>query len=110
MFKTSASFAYTMDVSRFTDQPSSACSDLSLRKLPTKGTQVENMMEFRANNINSYLELQFHGDVTVDCVESLTYPYDLMDKAKAKHLKVAEQWKSIGAEVYYLKNGKLEKL
>lgn len=68
------------------------------------------MANFRDNNIRSYLELQFHGDVTIDCVESLTYPYDLMDKARAKHLETAKKWQSIGAEVYYIKNGKLEKL
>jgi hypothetical protein len=48
--------------------------------------------------------------VTIDCVESLTFPYDLTEKAKSKYLGFAQKWKSIGTEVFYIKNGKLEKL
>ena len=66
--------------------------------------------KFRSDNISSYLELQFHGDVTVDCVESLTFPYDFTEKAKSKYLGFAQKWKSIGTEIYFIKNGKLEKL
>lgn len=93
-----------------TDPKAVSYDDMSLRRLPTKGTKVENMMDFRDHNINSYLELQYHGSVTVDCVESLTFPYDLTDKAKASMLEVAKKWQKTGAEVYYVKNGKLEKL
>ncbi|WP_407441877.1 hypothetical protein [Fibrobacter sp.] len=60
------------------------------------------MMDFRDHNINSYLEQQYHGNVTVDCVESLTFPYDLTDKAKASMLEVAKKWQKTGAEVYCL--------
>ena len=64
-------------------------------------------MKFKRDHISSYLELQFHGDLTVDCVESLTYPYDLMESRYSKHLAIAKKWKAAGAKIYYIANGKL---
>lgn len=93
-----------------TDPKAVSYDDMYESKLPVKGTQTDNMTKFRSDNISSYLELQFHGDVTIDCVESLTFPYDLTEKAKSKYLGFAQKWKSIGTEVFYIKNGKLEKL
>ena len=93
-----------------TDPKAVSYDDMSESRLPVKGTQTNNMTKFRSDNISSYLELQFHGDVTVDCVESLTFPYDLTEKANSKYLGFAQKWKGIGAEIYYVKNGKLEKL
>lgn len=93
-----------------TDPKAVSYDDMYESKLPVKGTQTNDMTKFRSDNIISYLELQFHGDVTIDCVESLTFPYDLTERAKSKYLGFAKKWKSIGAEVYYIKNGKLEKL
>lgn len=104
------SLGETYQPSLVTDPKAVSYDDMSERKLPKLGTDTSNMANFRDNNIRSYLELQFHGDVTIDCVESLTYPYDLMDKARAKHLETAKKWQSIGAEVYYIKNGMLKKL
>lgn len=61
--------------------------------------------------VYSYLELQFHGDLTVDCVESLAYPYDLMESWHSSERKEAEQWKAIGVTIYYIDaNGKLATL
>jgi hypothetical protein len=93
-----------------TDPKAVSYDDMYESKLPVKGTQTNDMTKFRSDNISSYLELQFHGDVTIDCVESLTFPYDLTEKAKSKYLGFAQKWKSIGVEVYYVKNGKLEKM
>lgn len=104
------SLGETYQPSLVTDPKAVSYDNMYEKKLPKLGTDTSDMAKFRNNNISSYLELQFHGDVTVDCVESLTYPYDLMDKARAKHLETAKKWQSIGAEVYYINNGKLEKL
>lgn len=93
-----------------TDPKAVSYDDMRESKLPVKGTQTNDMTKFRDDNIISYLELQFHGDVTIDCVESLTFPYDLTEKAKSKYLGFAQKWKSIGTEIYFIKNGKLEKL
>ena len=73
-----------------TDPKAFSYDNMDERKLPKKGTDPSDMVDFRRNKISTYLELQFHGDVTIDCVESLTFPYDLTDQAKSKYLNYAK--------------------
>lgn len=85
-----------------------SCSFDDLYKTPDNGNvQTDDLVKFKHDHISSYLELQYHGDLTVDCVESLTYPYDLMESRYSKHLAIAKKWKAAGAKIYYIANGKL---
>lgn len=104
------SLGETYQPSLVTDPKAVSYDDMSEWRLPVKGTQTDDMTKFRDEKISSYLELQFHGNVTIDCVESLTFPYDLASPDKSTYLGYAKKWKSIGVEVYYVKNGKLEKM
>ncbi len=90
-----------------TDPKAVSYDDIGELHLPPKSTQTANKENFRNDNI-CYLEQQFHGDVTIDCVEFLAYPYDLMEKSHVQHLATAKKWQGIGAEVYYIKGGKPE--
>ena len=56
----------------------------------------------KRKHISRYLELQYHGDLTIDCVESLTFPYDLKDGKYSKFLSIAEKWKDVGAKIFYI--------
>ena len=62
--------------------------------------------------IYGYCELQLHGDITPDLVESIAYPFDLMDKRHANDLRVARRWiNEVGVKVYYIdSNGNLATL
>lgn len=85
-----------------------SCSFDNLYKTPDSGNiQTDDLVKFKRDHISSYLELQYHGDLTVDCVESLTYPYDLTESRYSKHLAIAKKWKAAGAKIYYVANGKL---
>lgn len=85
-----------------------SCSFDDLYKTPDNGNiQTDDLVKFKRDHISSYLELQYHGDLTVDCVESLTYPYDLTESRYSKHLAIAKKWKAAGAKIYYVANGKL---
>lgn len=87
--------------------PRSCSFDAIWRTPDNANIQTDDLVQFKRDHINSYLELQFHGDLTVDCVESLTYPYDLMESRYSKHLATAKKWKSAGVKIYYIANGKL---
>ncbi len=85
-----------------------SCSFDDLYNTPDNGNiQTDDLVKFKRDHISSYLELQYHGDLTVDCVESLTYPYDLTESRYSKHLAIAKKWKAAGAKIYYVANGKL---
>lgn len=85
-----------------------SCSFDDLYKTPNSGNiQTDDLVKFKRDHISRYLELQFHGDLTVDCVESLTYPYDLTESRYSRHLAIAKKWKAAGAKIYYIANGKL---
>ncbi len=59
--------------------------------------------------ISCYCELQYHGDLTMDCVESIAFPYDITKKPSI--LAEAKEWKALGIKVYYLdSNDKLVEL
>ena len=80
-----------------------SCSFDNLYNTPDNdGIQTHDLAKFKRDHISSYLELQYHGDLTIDCVESLTFPYDLKEPSRSKFLKVAEKWKAAGAKVYYI--------
>ena len=92
-----------------------SCSFDDLSITPTKSSiKVENFTDFRKQHISRYLELQYHGDLTVDCVESLAFPYDLKNNADTRNiiaLPIAEKWKAKGVKVYYIdKNFQLKEL
>lgn len=82
-----------------------SCSFDDLYKTPTTAKKdVTDLAQFKRDHISSYLELQYHGELTIDCVESLTFPYNL----KTSHYKdVALKWKAKGVKVYYIDNDRL---
>jgi len=88
-----------------------SCSFDDLIKTPTsKNTQTSSFVQFERTHISSYLELQYHGELTVDCVESITFPYNLHEASRSKMLTVANKWKAAGVKVYYVDGGTLYQL
>lgn len=88
-----------------------ACSYDDFYNTPTSSNiQTANLVEFKKKHISTYLELQYHGQLTVDCIESITYPYDILDGSHDKFLKVAKEFKKKGASIYYIKGNALYKL
>lgn len=88
-----------------------SCSFDNMTRTPTSASEdITNLAEFKRNHISGYLELQYHGELTVDCVESLTFPYDIQDAHHSKFLAVAKKWKAVGAKVYYISGGTLLEL
>ena len=75
--------------------------------LPTKASDTSNLVEFKRKHISGYLELQYHGELGVDAVESITFPYDI---TQSKYLGVAKKWKSIGVRIYYVDGNSLKEL
>ena len=72
--------------------------------------QTKDLAKFKREHIASYIELQYHGKLTIDCVESLTYPYDLKHPSCSNFLEVAKKWKEAGVSIYYMKDGELFQL
>lgn len=92
------------------DPRSCSFDDLSITPRNAK-EDIADLNKFKRNHIVDYLELQFHGDLTIDCVESLTFPYDLKEPSRSKYLAIAERWKKkVGAKIYYVSGGKLLEL
>ena len=88
-----------------------SCSFDNISKTPTSSyAQTSDLAKFKRNYINSYLELQYHGDLTIDCVESLTFPYNLKDPSRSRYLNIAQKWKTKGVKIYYVDNGVLYQL
>lgn len=80
-----------------------ACSFDDMRNVPHDTTEsVKDLNKFKNNYIWSYLELQYHGELTLDCVESIAFPYDITEQSRAHLLQVARQWKARGVKVYFL--------
>lgn len=88
-----------------------ACSYDDFYNTPTSSNiQTANLVEFKKKHISTSLELQYHGQLTVDCIESITYPYDILDGSHDNFLKVAKEFKKKGASIYYIKGNALYKL
>lgn len=88
-----------------------ACSYDDFYNTPTsRNIQTTNLVEFKRQHISTYLELQYHGQLTVDCIESITYPYDILDGLHDKFLKIAKEFKKKGATIYYVKGNALYEL
>ena len=66
---------------------------------PTSTTTIGSMADFRSNHISGYLELQYHGELTLDCVESVAFPYDVTKNAR--YMPLAQRLKARGIQVYY---------
>ena len=82
-----------------------ACSyDDASYILPKSGTSTKSFGDWRRKHIRSYLELQFHGKLTPDCVESITFPYNVQTSS---YYNVALEWKKLGVKIYYIDGGKL---
>ena len=80
-----------------------AMGDRGWKNPPLRGADVTDMGKFRNRHINSYLELQYHGEVTVDCIESIAFPYDLLNSsAGKKYLAMAKRFKNKGVKIYYM--------
>ena len=88
-----------------------ACSFDDAYSVPhDRKESIKDLRAFKNKYISSYLELQYHGDLTLDCVESVSFPYDLTETSRANLLQVARQWKARGVAVYYLTSSGLMKL
>lgn len=88
-----------------------SCSFDDLSRTPTSASiQTKDLAQFKRNHIDLYIELQYHGDLTIDCVESLTFPYNLKDPSRSCYLKIAQKWKTKGVKIYYVDNGVLYQL
>jgi hypothetical protein len=81
-----------------------ACSydDMRAQATMQEGEQIANLEKFKDKHIHGYLELQYHGDLTLDCVESISFPYNLMNEAYGNAKKIAEKCKEKGIPVYYM--------
>lgn len=80
-----------------------SCSFDAMSRTPTSAsTQYKDLAQFKRDHISSYLELQYHGDLTVDCVESLAFPYDLLKRPN--ELATANKWKNKGVKIYFIGN------
>lgn len=93
-----------------TSDPKSVSFDhIFKRRSPDEFTTFDpkDLRTFKQNHISGYLELQYHGELTAECVESLTFPYDL---TASKYLDVAKKWKAIGVRVFYIVNNVLYEL
>lgn len=88
-----------------TDPKACSYDSMDLGELPTRGTKVDDMEWFRENKAWSYLELQFHGKLTIDCVESVAFRTDIRQSAQDK--RTADLCASKGIIVYHIVNGKL---
>lgn len=84
-----------------------SCSFDALYKTPKGKVQTKDLYKFKQDHISSYLELQFHGDLTIDCVESLTFPYNLYS---SPYLRVAKEWKKRGVDIYFIDGDNLLQL
>lgn len=84
-----------------TDPKACSFDSCSLGRLPVNFQGSPSFDELFNKCIRSYCELQYHGDLTPDCVESIAFPYDLNDAKYATEKKVALKWKAIGVTIYY---------
>lgn len=89
-----------------------ACSFDDFYRTPkTRNIDTKDLEAFRERYIEAYIELQYHGKLTTDCVESIAFPYDLYSAYYGKALLVAEKWKKTGVKVFYKsEKGLLERL
>ena len=62
------------------------------------------VIEATHNWASSYIELQYHGNLTLDCIESIFIPEKVLPKISAKVLGLMRK---TGATLYSERNGKL---
>lgn len=84
-----------------------SCSFDDLHKTPKGKVQTRDLYKFKQEHISRYLELQFHGDLTIECVESLTFPYNLYS---SPYLRIAKEWKKRGVDIYFIDGDNLLQL
>lgn len=84
-----------------------SCSFDNLPITPKSIVNTDNLIEFKNNYIDRYVELQFHGNLTVDCVESLAFPYDIRT---SQYIDIATKWKQKGVKIYYVYKSELMQL
>lgn len=83
----------------------------SREAVPLKGAVINDLNDFKKKYINTYLELQYHGDLTPDCVESISFPYDLLSYMYSNDYKIALKWKAKGVKIFYINDeGNLKSL
>lgn len=89
-----------------------ACSFDDFYRTPkTRNIDTKDLEAFRERYAELYVELQYHGQLTTDCVESIAFPYDLHSPYAGNALLVAEKWKKTGVKVFYKsEKGLLERL
>lgn len=82
--------------------PKSCSFDDSSNTPTSRHIDVSDLAKFKRNHIARYLELQYHGNLTTDCVESLAFPYDLTSPSRSYEYNIAMKWKNKGVKVYYI--------
>lgn len=89
-----------------------SCSFDRLANTPMSSKiDTTNLRGFVDKHCSQYIELQYHGNLTVDCVESLAFPYDILSPSHRNILNTAKKWKEKGVDIYYITSkGTLGKL
>ena len=65
------------------------------------GVDITSVNDMRRLMHSCYIELQYHGSLTADCVDSLLYSKDITNNAYANLLAEAKEWRKLGARVFY---------
>jgi hypothetical protein len=81
-----------------------ACSydRISTKAIFKENEPIDNLKEFKDIHVKQYIEIQYHGDLTIDCVESVSFPYDIRQGNHADARNLAQKCKEKGIAVYYI--------
>ena len=101
-FTTCDSLGSGLKPSLITDPQTSSFS--SIDRILRASTKPTSTIEATRKYASSYIELQYHGDLTLDCIESIFIPEEVLPKLSSK---VMELMRKTGATLYSEKSGKL---
>lgn len=101
-FTTCDSLGSGLKPSLITDPQTSSFS--SIDRILRASTKPTSTIEATRKYASSYIELQYHGDLTLDCIESIFIPEEVLPKLSSK---VMELMRKTGATLYSEKEGKL---
>lgn len=101
-FTTCDSLGSGLKPSLITDPRTSSISRID-RVLNSTANHLSTIKSTRAY-ATSYIELQYHGNLTLDCIESIFIPEKVLPKLS---VKVLELMRKTGAKLYSEKNGSL---
>lgn len=81
----------------------------NLSKVPRRGAQTDDVAEFVKDYTKKkdYIEIQYHGKLTVGDIESVSFPYDVMN---SQNRNLAIELQNNGVKVYNMVDGKIVSL